>query len=338
MSKTSQGPELKVGLFVLIGFVVIAAMSVQFGRMGQGLKEYYTLTVNLPDAGGIIKGSDVLLAGARIGFVSEKPEIGKNVSYVMVKLKINSDIVLPRDTDFTVGSSGLLGDRFVQVSLTSDFDPAKFDPEDPSQVRHDGDIIEGAPSAGGISDLTRKGGVVMDDLRKSLAQIQEAVATIQSDVLSEENLENLETTFSNLRQTSENFVKASGKLDQIAKDAREVVGGAKGTVAKANETMTNANAAAKDIRGAIEDTRIAIGNAQEVVDSAKEAVDEAAHGQGLIAALLTNRELAENLSALVSNLRRHGVLFYRDSAAKQAPVKDAPIRRAIPTPNTERER
>jgi hypothetical protein len=32
--------------------------------------------------------------------------------------------------------------------------------------------------------------------------------------------------------------------------------------------------------------------------------------------LLTNQELANDLRALVSNLRAHGVLFYRDSAAK----------------------
>jgi hypothetical protein len=31
---------------------------------------------------------------------------------------------------------------------------------------------------------------------------------------------------------------------------------------------------------------------------------------------LTNQDLAKDLHALVSNLRAHGVLFYRDSAAK----------------------
>jgi hypothetical protein len=32
--------------------------------------------------------------------------------------------------------------------------------------------------------------------------------------------------------------------------------------------------------------------------------------------LLTNQELANDLKALISNLRAHGVLFYRDRAAK----------------------
>jgi len=45
-------------------------------------------------------------------------------------------------------------------------------------------------------------------------------------------------------------------------------------------------------------------------------MQEATHGKGLLATLLTNQELAKDLHALVSNLRAHGVLFYRDSAAK----------------------
>jgi phospholipid/cholesterol/gamma-HCH transport system substrate-binding protein len=45
-------------------------------------------------------------------------------------------------------------------------------------------------------------------------------------------------------------------------------------------------------------------------------MDEATRGKGMLATLLTNQQLANDLEALISNLRRHGVLFYRDSAAK----------------------
>jgi hypothetical protein len=36
----------------------------------------------------------------------------------------------------------------------------------------------------------------------------------------------------------------------------------------------------------------------------------------LLGTLLNDREVAKDLRALISNLREHGVLFYRDSAAK----------------------
>jgi hypothetical protein len=42
----------------------------------------------------------------------------------------------------------------------------------------------------------------------------------------------------------------------------------------------------------------------------------AREGKGLVATLLNNDEVANDLRALISNLRTHGILFYRDSAAK----------------------
>src|SRR5256885_11567797 len=68
--------ELKVGAFVVVGLAVLAALVVQFGRVGEGFKTYYGLTVRFPDASGLLKGSDVLLAGAKIGRVSGGVRVG----------------------------------------------------------------------------------------------------------------------------------------------------------------------------------------------------------------------------------------------------------------------
>jgi hypothetical protein len=61
-------------------------------------------------------------------------------------------------------------------------------------------------------------------------------------------------------------------------------------------------------------------------------MNEATAGDGLLAMLLTNKEVANNLRALISNLRQHGVLFYRDSAAKLGPPPEntPPPRRRSP--------
>jgi hypothetical protein len=50
-------------------------------------------------------------------------------------------------------------------------------------------------------------------------------------------------------------------------------------------------------------------------------VRDARNGKGPLGALVGDRAMAENLRALVANLRAHGVLWYKDRAAKptQAP-------------------
>ena len=61
----------------------------------------------------LLKGSDVLLAGARIGKVAGGPRLVREGDGVAVPLKIYDYVKVPEGTKFTVGSSGLLGDRFV---------------------------------------------------------------------------------------------------------------------------------------------------------------------------------------------------------------------------------
>ena len=75
MNEQDRGLELKVGLFVAVGLTILAALVVQFGRLGEGVKTYYDLTVHFDDASGLLKGSDVLLGGAKIGRVSAPPRL-----------------------------------------------------------------------------------------------------------------------------------------------------------------------------------------------------------------------------------------------------------------------
>jgi signal transduction histidine kinase len=73
-------------------------------------------------------------------------------------------------------------------------------------------------------------------------------------------------------------------------------------IEQADSTMTSAKKAADSLQTAIADAR--------------KVLNSATKGKGLVAALLNDQQLANDLHALVTNLRAHGVLFYRDSAAK----------------------
>src|SRR5215210_6385838 len=106
MSEEKRALEFKVGLFVFIGLVFIAVMIVKFGQVGQGFRKFYPLIVDFPNAGGLIKNSDVQLAGARIGYVADKPQIAANAGTVTVPLRIVEGIKIPRKSRFQVGSSG----------------------------------------------------------------------------------------------------------------------------------------------------------------------------------------------------------------------------------------
>ena len=270
MNRHERGLEFKVGVFVFVGLAMLGALVVQFGRLGEGFKTYYTLTVRFSDASGLLKGTDVLLAGARIGKVAGPPRLVREGSGIAVPLKIYDYIKIPEGTKFTVGSSGLLGDRFVNVTMP---------PGQPKAYLPPNAYITGARETG-IDDITREGGALLRDLRGTTQRLNQ-------ETLSKENMQNLKTSMEHLNQATNSLAESSKKLD--------------GVIEQAGSTMASAKEAADNLQNAINDTR--------------KVLRSATQGKGLVATLLNNQELANDLHALVSNLRAHGVLFYRDSAA-----------------------
>ncbi|MGI8481946.1 MAG: MlaD family protein [Chthoniobacterales bacterium] len=285
MSQNERGLEFKVGAFVFVGLAILAALVVQFGRVGEGFKTYYALTIQFPDASGLLKGSDVLLAGAKIGRVSDGPRLTRGGHGVDVPLRIYDYVKIPTGSKFTVGSSGLLGDRFVAVTMPQG-EPAGYLSKDA--------VIAGARETG-LDDLTREGGFLVTDLRSAVGNINSTITRLNEQALSSGNMENLKASLEHLNQATGGLTESSKKID--------------GVVEKADATMGSSKKAADDLQ-------VAIADARKTIHAATQVMREATTGKGLLATLLTNQELANDLHALVSNLRAHGVLFYRDSAAK----------------------
>jgi virulence factor Mce-like protein len=293
MNERDRGLELKVGIFVAVGLAILGALVVEFGRLGEGFKTYYALTVHFENASGLLKGSDVLLGGAKIGRVSGLPRLVRAGSGVDVPLRIYDFVKIPRESKFAIGSAGLLGDRFVSVT------PPVGKPQ--AYVAH-GARVEGA-RAQGLDELAKEGGDLIKDIRGTMAKLDTTLTRLNDQALSKANMEHLQQTFDNLSKTTAALSESSQKID--------------GVIEKTDETMASAKEAADKVQGAVTD-------AQKTFRSAGRIMNEALSGGGLLATLLTNEEVANDLRALVSNLRRHGVLFYRDSAAKIAPPSASP--------------
>ena len=262
--------EFKVGIFVFVGLAMLAALLVQFGRLGEGFKTYYPLTVRFTNASGLLKGSDVLLAGARIGKVAGGPRLVREGDGVAVPLKIYDYVKVPEGTKFTVGSSGLLGDRFVVVTPP---------PGQPKAYLPPNAYINGTRETG-IDDLTQQGGALVGDLRTTVQKLNQ-------ETLSAQNMENLKSSMEHLNQATSALAESSKKLD--------------GVIEQTDSTMASAKKAVDSLQDAIADTRTMLRSATQ--------------GKGLVATLLNNQQLSDDLHALITNLRAHGVLFYRDTAA-----------------------
>jgi len=311
-----KGAEIYVGLFLLIGLSVIAAMVVTFGKVGQSFAKTYQLTVEFPNASGLVKGADILLAGARIGHATSAPFLVMGEGFTVgVKLDISDGVKIPRKSSFVVNQAGLLGDVYIDViPPLSDL----WDPNNPEDIIQPGDTIKGRQRPG-LDDLQQKGGVVLEKLASELDEIKTATTGI-NDLLSKENVKNLSETFDNLNKTSAHLNDSSKKLEPIFTKADGVMDSGK-------EAMQTFDKAAGDLRGAMADFKKVAETASRTLDTANKVFQKVDRGEGPLGMLLSDREASENLKALISNMRRSGPVFYKDRAPERPPATPAPKRR-----------
>ncbi len=97
-------------LAVAIGFVVYAAQ-------GSGMlaaPESYPLTASFRSIEGISVGTDVRLAGVKVGTVTDLT-LNPTTFFADAEISMRNDVLLPVDSTILVSSEGLLGGNFIEV-------------------------------------------------------------------------------------------------------------------------------------------------------------------------------------------------------------------------------
>ncbi|MES2215176.1 MAG: outer membrane lipid asymmetry maintenance protein MlaD [Pseudomonadota bacterium] len=84
----------------------------------------YTLKANFQSAEGIVPGSDIMVAGIKIGSVT-KLTLNRDTFFAMMEMSINDDIKLPTDSQAAIVSSGFLGGKFVSIVPGGDSEDLK---------------------------------------------------------------------------------------------------------------------------------------------------------------------------------------------------------------------
>ncbi|MEX0284005.1 MAG: outer membrane lipid asymmetry maintenance protein MlaD [Paracoccaceae bacterium] len=111
---TTHTTEVIVGGLVLagaIGFAVYAGQAAGLSRGGAG----YELTASFRSLEGVSVGTDVRLAGVKIGTVSDM-ELDIESYRADATVTIQDGILIPDDSALVISSEGLLGGNFVEVN------------------------------------------------------------------------------------------------------------------------------------------------------------------------------------------------------------------------------
>ena len=107
--------ETAVGIFVFIGLVFIAYMTVKLGDVEIFQDNYYELHAEFNDITGLRTKAPVQMFGVDIGYVSGI-SLNQDDGVAEVDLRIRKDVKLTDDAIASVKTSGLIGDKFVKIT------------------------------------------------------------------------------------------------------------------------------------------------------------------------------------------------------------------------------
>jgi phospholipid/cholesterol/gamma-HCH transport system substrate-binding protein len=203
-----QNLETKVGLFLMGGIAILCTLIIFFGEVKDIFKPTYTMTVTFPNASGLLKGSDVYLSGAPIGKVISNPHPVPDTQKVEVSLKIDKSAGIRKDAKYIIGSSGLLGDRFVEVQPVEY--PGNTPEEKKAPLVKDGELIQGTTSAS-LDELADSAKPLIQRANDIAAKVDDMITKLNDDVLSGTSTQDLKDTIAKLKDMVSNADELLGQ-------------------------------------------------------------------------------------------------------------------------------
>lgn len=104
--------ETLIGALVVIvaGFFLYFA----YDKADIGAVEGYALTARFDKVDGVKVGSDIMLAGIKIGTVTDQT-LDAEEFLAVLQLSLSSDVKLPDDSSIKIASDGLLGGKYLSI-------------------------------------------------------------------------------------------------------------------------------------------------------------------------------------------------------------------------------
>ena len=271
-----SAPEFKVGLLVLIVSGIIAGMSIKVSNDPAGLGSSKAAHFFMDDASGLVKNSNVRMAGIPVGTIKDI-KLENGVARVEVVLK--GDTPMTKSARVEIRPNGILGDKFVEI-IGGDVRDPPLRSGDQIMVVDDRASVDRL--IGEISKITKSIAQVADNIKaategdkeKPLGRIVDNIEKLTSDLaaLSAERKDDLSDIIANLKETTDT-------INNMVND----------------DSSDGFKAAWKDALKSLKKIEASLDNVEQITGKIN-------RGEGTIGKLVNDPETAEELNTAISGI------------------------------------
>jgi len=256
MKRKERALELKVGIFLLIGFLILIYMSLRVSKLERIQGEHYFAL--FPTVSGLTKGAPVEVAGVVVGRVEKIELEGKMAK---VRFVISKEVALFEDAKATLRTHGALGDKFIEIDPgTSEKEPLK-----------PGEVILSTYVTPDLDQLF----LSLQKTAQGFADMGEALRELMGE---KETRDALKELVVNLRDSS-----------------REFKGFLANNRARLDNTISNLESFSKGLNPLLEKASSGLDKMQSTLSSLEEVSQNIKEGKGTLGKLISDESLYKDL-------------------------------------------
>ncbi|EAX47469.1 Mammalian cell entry related domain protein [Thermosinus carboxydivorans Nor1] len=286
--------EAKVGAVTIVGLFLLAYMIVHLGGFSFSDKGY-PVTVTFNQVSGLKEGNIVRYAGVEVGRVQEVAVVPEGVK---VHLLINPGVKIPQGAQFTIGTDGLLGEKFINI----------LPPATNSGFLSPGAHVRGEDPQG-LDQLIATADRVLLDIQALVKSLNEVLGDEKVKGAMKEALLNAREITNHLNELSASMARmaknSEGDIQDTVRNLRTMSGSLRDVAARVDRLMTevdNNGRTAKDLRETIENLKTTSARVEKMAASLEGVVTDPETARNLKETLRNAREASEKANRMLGKV------------------------------------
>ncbi len=272
----SPNVEIKVGIFVLAAIILLGYLTTLITKDRIITRDTYKVNAYFDNVSGLRTNSPVEIAGIDVGTVKE---ITLHQNRARVTMAIRPDITLHADSQATIRTRGVLGDKFVEINPGSATQP----------VLEDGGVVSRGVQPTDLDQVMARIGDIADDI----SEVSRSVANVFGGPEGEQDMREF---FENLREAAlhlNQIVQTNARgIENIVANLQDFSGDLRAISEANKEGVTHI---VDNFAEASRQLNVSLNQLGEIMDTAR-------HGEGPVATLLEDRQMSEDMRRTAASL------------------------------------
>lgn len=289
-TRSLRWSELKIGMMAVVALLIAAGLILTLSGQGGFWWQRYTLKAKFANAGGVLEGSPVRVAGVPVGAVTDIRFVGSEI-HMDLELRKDMQERVRTTSRATIGSVSLLGEGAIDITASTTGDP----------IPEYGYIPTG-PSPAQLADVTTQANKLGTELTALVEDMRAGRGTIGKLMTDERLYADLQQLTSAAREVTRNLQEGRGTLGELINNpasARQL----EASLKNLNAITAKINSGQGSLGQLMNDPSLAR-HLTATTSNINNLTAKLNQGQGTMGKLMNEDVLYQRLNTVTTNLER----------------------------------